>query len=376
MASNALTMFDPKAGVPAHIAGFFDEESNITGKLTVPSLSPEGKIWTVALNGEKTKLLRKNADGDEEPVSVMRVVILNFAQRRGRSYYEGTYDAAKISAPICWSDDGITPDDSLPGPFPPGDPKLADLTSYKVSSRCDTCPMSVKGSKANDQGKALAACGQHRMLVVVPAFNLDFQPLRLKIAMTSDFDKQSPDAAAQNWFAFSNYLDFLKSRGVQHTAAVVTKMKFDPNQPYPKIFFSPERYLEPDELAKITPLTKDPEVAKLLGGTWTPAGVDGVKKVEAAAQPEPEPEVPAATEVQATAKYEPDDDDGEIIMAGINAPAADQAQSIAQGDEPVIAASPKKEPAKAAKAAAEVAPEVSNKVPEGVADLLRDWGAD
>jgi hypothetical protein len=35
----------------------------------------------------------------------------------------------------------------------------------------------------------------------------------------------------------------------KHTAAMVTKMKFDPEAAFPKIFFSAERYLEANELA-------------------------------------------------------------------------------------------------------------------------------
>jgi hypothetical protein len=205
------------------------------------------------------------------------------------------------------------------------------------------------------------------MLAVVPAQKLDFTPLRLKIAITSDFDKQSPDAEAQGWFAFSNYMDWLKSRGVQHSAQVVTKMKFDPNAAYPKIFFAAERWLEPGEVAQVAPVTKSEDVQKLLGGTFTPAGVDGVNKNETTATPQPEPEAkPAAAPVN------DDDDDGEIIM-GLDAPAAEPVQEPAQAKK----APPETPKAKAApKAAAappvDEAPAVS-KDPD-LAALLADWG--
>lgn len=359
MASNDLTVFDPKVGLPAHIAGFFDEESNILARQTVPSLSPEGKIWTIALNGEKTKLIRKNADGDEEPVSVMRVVVLDYAKRRGRAYYEGEYDPTKIGAPVCWSDDGITPDNK----------------SEKLqATKCEDCPMAVKGSKVTPQGKAVSACSQHRMLAVVPAFNLDFEPLRLKIAITSDFDKQSPEAEAQGWFAFSNFTDYLQTRGVQHTAALVTKMKFDANAPYPKIFFAADRWLTEAELTKVIPMTKADNVQKLLGGTWTPAGVDGVKKDETTAAPAGD--VPAGTKQQAAAEPDDDDGDGEIVMQGMDAPAAEPVQESAQATKPAPKAPKKAEPAAAAAVAATATEEVSTKVPNDVADLLKDWGAD
>jgi hypothetical protein len=274
--ANEIAMFDPKAGMPAHVAAFFGQEggSNIEDRAKVPSLSPQGKTWTISVDGNKTKLMR-NLDGDMVPVGVLRVVVLDFAKRRGRAYYEGAYDPEKEAAPVCWSDDGITPDETVP----------ADVKQNKTAFQCDKCPMAAKGSKIADGGKAVTACSQHRMLAVVPENKLDFKPLRLKIAITSDWDKESPGAAAEGWFAFQNYMDYLKSRGVQHSAAVVTKMKFDTNASYPKIFFAAERWLNPDELAIVAPLTKSDEVQKLLGGTFTPAGVDGVNKHETTATP-------------------------------------------------------------------------------------------
>lgn len=357
MAGNDLTTFDPKQGLPAHIAGFFEQESNIQDRQTVPSLSYEGKTWTIALDGNKTKLIKRNADGDEEPVSVMKVVVLDYAKRRGRAFYEGEYDPNKIGSPVCWSDDGIEPDASSP--------KLQ-------SKKCETCPQAVKGSKITQQGKAVQACGQHRMLAVVPANKLDFTPLRLKIAITSDFDKQSPEAEQQGWFAFSNYTDHLKSRGVQHTAALVTKIKFDANAPYPKLFFAADRWLDESELKTVVPLTKDEGVAKLLGGTWTPAGVDGVRKDDTTAAPTAETQAPA-TKAQAQAV---DDDEGEIVLQGIDAPASEPVQEAAQAEVEVDAKPAKKEPKKAAKAAETATETASTDVPDDVKALLADWTDD
>lgn len=360
MVSNALTAFQPGA-VPAHIAaaraaGGLEDNTTIGGA-TVPSLSPQGKVWTIGLEGQKTKLEKRDNDGELVPLSVMKVVILDFAKRRGRAYYEGAYDPDKESAPVCWSPDGITPDG--------GSPNLQ-------AKKCSECPKSVKGSKITDQGKAVAACGEHRMLALVPANKLDFTPLRLKIAMTSDFDKQSPNAAAntQNgWFAFRQYMDYLKSVGVSHTAEVVTKMKFDSGATYPKILFAAERWLTPEESAIITPLTKQEEVQSLLGGTWTPAGPDGVKKDEEELQPEPEVDAPAPIGSQAAATDDEDDSDAEIIM-GLDAPAAQPEQGPAQGEAPKKV-STKKDPKAAA---AEPQPEVATAKDPKLAALLADWG--
>jgi hypothetical protein len=361
--ANDLTMFDPKAGVPAHVANFFDAEgTNILDRSTVPSLSPQGKTWTISLDGNKTKLEKRDGDGEVVPINVMKVVVLDFAKRRGRAYYESGYDPDKEAAPICWSDDGYKPDASVP----------EETKSAKTSHDCSTCKFAAKGSKITEQGKSVAACGQHRMLAVVPANKLDFTPLRLKIAITSDFDKQSPDAEAQGWYAFSNYMDYLKSRGVQHSAAVVTKMKFDANATYPKIFFAAERWLQPDELATVAPLSKSDDVQKLLAGTFTPAGVDGVDKHSTTAAVEkPQTDPQQATANAATA----DEDDGDEII-GLDAPAATPSQGAAQAG--VAAPEPTKTTAspKAAVAANVEQPAVSATTDPELSKLLADWGSD
>jgi hypothetical protein len=259
--SNALAILDQRpTSLSTETTQFFDENTNIPDKVTTPSLTYSGKTWAISLNGESTKLMKKNSDGDEEPLSVMRVVILDWNKRRGRAYYEGAYDSAKPGMPLCWSDDGVTPNSHI------GTPQCAT---------CDKCPKSIKGSKVTEQGKGVVACSEHRMLAVVPAGKLDIGPLRLKLAVTSDYDGQSPEHEAEGWFAFKGYADMLRARQVPHTAMLVTKMKFDKNKEYPKVLFSVDKWLPEDTLQSLMPVIKGDEVKKLLSGTWTPAGADG-----------------------------------------------------------------------------------------------------
>jgi hypothetical protein len=123
------------------------------------------------------------------------------------------------------------------------------------------------------------------MVAVVPANKLDFTPLQLKLAITSDWDGQSPDLEAQGWFAFGNFISYLQKKShtalqkKSHTAAFVTKMRFDPNVTWPKVIFAHDRRLTDAELAVIRPIVKSDEVKGLLAGMWTPTGADGVKPV-------------------------------------------------------------------------------------------------
>ena len=222
------------------------------------------------------------------------------------------------------------------------DPKIAE----PQHSDCKNCPKAAKGSKITEGGKAVVACSTHRMIAVVPAAQPESTPLRCKLAITSLWDKQSPDLEAAGWLAFDNYLDMLRSRGVGHTAAVVTKMKFDPSADFPKVIFSADRWLEPDELAKVAPIAKSAEVKSRLDGSYSINGSDGVKvdtedNEEFAPAPVAKPApAPAAAKPKPVAKPKP--------APVVEAPAAPVTQAVA---EPV-----------------------ATDMPEDVAALLADWG--
>ncbi len=337
--STAVSVFNqPKLVIPSHIGSFFGEESNIAERVSVPALGYEGKVWQISLDGEKTKLVKRNDDGDEEPLATMRVVVLEYAKRRGRAYYEGAYDPSKIGAPVCASDDGVVPNANVPTP---------------QASKCEGCPMSVKGSKITEAGKAVTACSQHRMLAVVPANNLGFTPLRMKIAITSDYDKMSPDLEAQGWYAFSNYTAMLRGKGVQHTAALVTKMKFDPNAAYPKVLFSPDRWMTEQEIAQVAPVVRSDAVKALVEPHYNAAPAATPAASGTLVMNDDEDEAPAPTPVAPKA-----------AAPKVAAPKAAAPKAAAPKAVVVEAADP------------EVTPKVVTAVSDDVASLLAEWGED
>lgn len=260
--TNAVVAWDPNSGaaLPAYLADALgDLGSNIPDRQNVPSLSYEGKTWTIVKDGNKHKLQSQNSDGDMIPIPIMRAVILNFNPDRGRAYYPGVYNPAQTAQPDCWSADGKEPDAS---------------SKNKQCTTCAACPQAVKGSKVQD-GKEMVACGSHRMIAVAPAFDIASDPLRLKIAVTSDWDKETVE---HGWFAFRQYVDFLKSKGISHTALVVTKIKFDPNTAFPKLLFALDRPLAAEEIPLMKQALANPKVAELLAEKWSAAGVNGVDK--------------------------------------------------------------------------------------------------
>jgi hypothetical protein len=266
--NNPLAIFDP-AQTPAHVKAAQEAgTSNIVTRSQVNALTFPGKVWAITIDGSKKPLLRTNQDGEEEAVQVVDVVIVAYNENRGRAYYPGsTYDPNSPKAPVCWSNDGIT---SSPN------------ASERQSEKCSNCPQAIKGSRQTDMGKPAAACRVHRHLAVIPrSKDLSTSPLlRLQIPQTSDFDGLNKEAQAKGLFAFTNYLNFLKSRQVPFTYSLTTKIRFDNTKQYPKLWFSPGRWLTEDEATVCAEIAASAGLDDLLktdfsgfAGTQRPPGI-------------------------------------------------------------------------------------------------------
>ena len=347
---NAVTPFlaeGTAVAVPAHIASLFGDDTNIKDRTSVPKLSFKGKVWRISLDGNDTPLMRKNADGEEEPIPVMKVIILDHNIHRGRAYYEGAYDSTKDAAPVCWSADGKTPDADVPEP---------------CAASCDTCQFSAKGSKVSETGAQGTACSSFRNIVVVPAADPKFQPLRLRLPITSIYDATNPEQDAKHWFAYDQFLNFLRTKGVKHTASIVTKIKFDPNPniSYPKLLFSPEGWVPEAAAAVVNDVltNKRAELDTLTGNApKAPAHAAPEAPAPAAA-----PAAPATTTRRAPSRPKA-------------APAAAPAIDPDTGDP--VAATPATPPAApAAPAAPAGTPQVvetNAAIPAAVKSLLNSW---
>lgn len=312
--ANALALFDP-AAVPDHIKAFLEENSNIPASDSTPTLSLKGKVFSIVLGGEATKVMRVNQEGEEEAVQILPVVILASAERRGRNFYEGAYDPENRAAPVCWSTDGVKPDASITEP---------------KASKCATCPLSAKGSKVTDNGKEAVACQEFRMIAVVPAHDLEFEPLRVRLPITSDFDGRNKEAQAKGWYGFKNYLDLLRSKGYKDTRALSTKLRFDPSAEYPKLQFSPGKWLTPEALDKVKALSitdgvKDLLVVKYTARSETEAPVDKTLpqsddgEDNAPVVLTPAPKNPSPATGKAAVVEAPEDDEEEAIIAAAKA---------------------------------------------------------
>lgn len=328
MSTQIIPFGEGTAVAPAYADTMFGGEGNIGSKASIPSLSFKGKVWRISMGGEDTVLTRKSSDGEDEPTPIVKMVVLNFLKPRSRTYYEGAFEEGKSAAPRCSSIDGVSPDASVTEPMSP---------------TCAACPMSAKGSKISENGKAMTACTQGKRLVVVPAAQLGFQPLLLRLAPTSIWDKDNAENEAKGWFAWDQYVDWLRSKGVNNTAKVITHIKFDQRVAYPKLLFKGAGWLDELSMKTTAAIWNAPMVTDILDGKEF-----AEKKSEAQSGPIDDGEddrlgeavpvvaaAPAATKSKAK-KAAPaptptpvgDDGDDEYIPAAAAAPAVSAATAV------------------------------------------------
>jgi hypothetical protein len=386
---NEIIPFGSSSEVPAHLAALFGD-SNIAARANTNQLSVRGKVWRLVVDGKETPVMRKNADGDEEAVQSITVVVLDHNKARSRAFYPGAYEEGKNSAPTCYSADGIKPDASVTAP---------------VSPTCAACPNSVKGSKITEAGKQSTLCSVYKRICVVPSGAITpHPPLLVKLPQTSIWDK---DGGVNGWFAYDQYMDMLRQKGVKHTGYVETKMKFDVNTAFPKLMFSAARWLSPDEAAAVSEKLKTDAVAiaDILsaaadadGVTGTPATTAaGTAVADAAVADTAAADAAAEQALAAAAQQAKDAAKAEKKRKAAEALAAAQAAAAAAEDDDedaagavpatvaAVAATPKATPkatpatatAATAATAATVAPVVvAAGTPESLKNLLDGWSGD
>lgn len=291
-----MTPFDGGANLPSYLSDF-EDGNNLDVSGGGNSLSIKGKVFTINHEGESVMLTRYDEDtGENEPLTSIPIIVLDQAPFGSREYYAKDYDSDSTGGPVCWSVDGKTPHASAIEP---------------QSKSCATCPHAVKGSRITPNGTQTTACQYRRRLAIVPANKPEFSALLLKLAPTSAYDpdtKNSPNG----WFAWRQYLDFLNSRGVRHTAQLITRMRFDSNAEYPKLLFKPERFLSEEEAKVVGPRIKGTEVVELLDPPHTGPAAP-VAEVEDESEDAAEAEAAEAAEVNNDFGFGDDDVEPEPV---------------------------------------------------------------
>lgn len=390
--SQDVTLFGGQgAELPAHLQQGFGDSSNIDTGSNISALSIRGKVFRIIHKGDEVPLMRRNPEtGDDEPVSVLNVIVVNQGPFGARVFYEGDY-GSEDSKMVCFSLDGERPDGSAPTP---------------QSATCAMCPHAVKGSKVTPSGKLSTACSFQRRLAVVNAANVESPALLLRLAGSSAYDPNTKNAE-NGWMAWRQYLDFLNARGVRHTAQVVTAMRFDMQAEHPKLLFKPTRFVEPSEVegiqahmesdevkamlfpqqpAAVPPeppvaASQDPAPAPAAAPTPTPAAPPAPPQqpTPAAAPPPPPappaPPAPPPAPAAAPAPQQPGPAATEPVLEGGQAPAPPKKKRKKKVSKKSAAAQAPEEAPERAQAPAEPSAPASAASADDVAKLLDDWSA-
>lgn len=245
--SNVVSL-DQKFGlvVPDYLKSFAIESNISSSTKRFPTLSVRGKVFRINIDGNETIVQHPDPSGDMVPAQSIQVIVLDHGPAGARVFYGTNYDPDSSNRPKCFTLDGQHPDPSSPEP---------------QAKNCDVCKHSVTGSRITLNGTPTTACVLQRRLAVLPLNDLNGPALLLRLAPTSAFDKNQKEAY---WFAWRQYIDFLSSKGVKHTAQVVTRMRFDPSAETPKLLFRPERFISEEEASIVMPRIKSAEVRMML----------------------------------------------------------------------------------------------------------------
>jgi hypothetical protein len=311
--------------VPAYLKSFASDVSNSLAAhhaITFPVISIKGKVWSIKRGGEKFVI--PNPKDPESPATSIDVVILKANPKKSKVWYASGYtDGEEGKKPDCFSRDSERPDPESESP---------------QAKNCAICKHNQWGSAINDKGTATKgkACQDTIRLAVATPDRLN-DPHLIRI----------PPASIK---AAGEYGEMLAKRGVP-LEAVVTKMKFDPEEATPRIQFAPVGFLDEEQFAEAREIGASDLVESILGTAFVPE-LEG-DDAPAAAAPKAKPKVEVSTEKTVTV-----DEVQGAIKAG------EAGEPIADAPKVTKAAKPKAEPK-----AAEQEPEPAAIEVDGIPDL-------
>ena len=318
-----VAVFNP-AAVPAFVKA--RGELSAVAKALAGGAGGGGK--RISIKGGVFRLVASGKEVAAIEERYLDVVVVNSAPKVSRVFYMAKYEADKVVAPECWSQDGDKPSPEIDTP---------------QATTCAECPQNIAGS-GNGNSRA---CRYQQRLAVVLANDMEGDVLQLTLPATSIFGKEEGDNRP-----LQAYARWLVAQNIDPTE-VVTRMRFDTKSESPKLFFKTMRYLTDDEYPICT--EKGASVEAKQAVTMTVAKMDKVAEVSNPVQ---------GTKPKAAAKPAPQAD--EDVEPPAPAPKAKKkaAEPVAdEADEPVVRKEEKKPSAVPAQKA-------------NLADMVDDWDAE
>lgn len=249
-----------KGGLPAYLKNYEDATTNALAG------NDGGGAKRISIKGSVFRMLSGGKEVAVNEDRAMNIIIIKAAPNVARTYYGGTYIEGEVSAPKCWSSNGIKPD--------------AEVNQAQAES-CASCPQNVRGS---GQGES-RACRFSQNLAVLLENDPQGDIFRLTLPATSIFGDGD-----NNKMPLQRYAKHLKAHGTP-VSGVVTEMRFDTASPTPKLIFKPIRHVSEKEFNIINERKDSPEAEaaiKLLLGKADAHKKEAPALFAPAAQPETE----------------------------------------------------------------------------------------
>lgn len=221
-------------------------------------------------------------------------IIVDMLPQVSRVYYAGKYDPnEKPTAPDCWSNEGVEPDENASSP---------------MAENCVSCPMNVKGSGENG-GRA---CRFQRRIAILIEGDESGNVYQFNIPAKSLFGK-----GQGNTHPFEGYVKYLAVNGASPDI-VVTNIAFNNEADSMEIVFTPVREVTDEEYEMVLAAQKQPETS--LYTKLTVYQVDSndegtSKKVQLSDEPEDEEDAEVVEEPKKRAAKKPAAEDKNKSMA-------------------------------------------------------------
>jgi hypothetical protein len=162
-------------------------------------------------------IFRKTVNGSEEILdkNFLDIVFKNIDKYPSRKCYKSAYNRDEIMIPVCWSNDGNTPDKKISNP-----PSLT----------CNLCPNSIKGSSYTGIGSQCKLVWKTKIVILKESAS---SILEFTVPAASAFGKEE-----NGRYPLRPYVNMLKNYCVK-PERIVTKVVFDKKATFPRVLFCP-----------------------------------------------------------------------------------------------------------------------------------------
>jgi len=263
--------------IPAYLTQYRQEGFN--QRFAVPAGEPigrisiEGKVFTFILQDDRE--LVQSAQGNAMPF--LDVCIVDASEATSKAYWTEGFERGATDRPDCSSIHGDAPDPGSPHP------------QAKTCAACQWNKFNTALKSDGSVGKG-KRCGDSKRIAVLPAFDFDNKdwggPMLTRIPPTSFKD-------------FGKYWKEQDALG-RDLNLIITRMKFDPLSPHPKLFFNFQRWITEEEAQLMNEWAQSEHIKRVLMVTQAELAGDIDEEIEP--EPEPTPQRQAQAEGSAAAK--------------------------------------------------------------------------